>query len=165
MNRNMKRILLYSLCLFTFACTLKADSTMMPSDSKMAGMIRLYERFDSLYPKDTLVPEYLFKAADLAQGFHHEQLAFKYFDRILTDFPQSRKAAAALFMKAFLYDYNLGDKEQAKLLYSEFLEKYPGHQLAASAQASLDQLNAGLSDEEMVKLFQQRLDSTTGNTE
>lgn len=139
---------------------LKADTSLVPSEAKAAEIIRLYERFDSLFPADTLVPEYLFRAADLAQGFRHEQLALKWYARICKDFPDSRKAGAALFMTAFLYDYNLGEKEKAKSVYTAFLEKYPQHPLAPSAKASLEQLNLGLSDEELVKLFQQRADSS-----
>jgi hypothetical protein len=46
----------------------------------------------------------------------------------------------------------LQDKDNAKRYYSMFLEKYPNHELAASAKTSLEQIDIPL--EELVKKFQ-----------
>jgi TolA-binding protein len=100
--------------------------------------------------------EFLFRAGDLAQGIGNNSLSQECYSSIISSYAGSSKAPAAMFMKAFVTDQRLGDKEGAKRLYQEFLEKYPDHTLAVSAKATIDQLNSGLTDEELVKMFEQR---------
>lgn len=136
-----------------------ADSTRMLNDTVAEEVLKSYKEFVEKYPADSLAPSCLFKAADLANGMRRYKEAIDLYGQFREKFPDHRKSAAGLFLQAFIYDSNLHDKEKAKQLYSEFLQKYPTHDLAPSAKASLDQINMGLSDEQLIKLFQARSDS------
>ena len=74
----------------------------------------------------------------------------------MTSFPEFRKSPTALFMQAFIYETTIQDKEKAKEKYSAFIQKYPDHSLTTSAKASLDQLNANISDEELIRSFEEK---------
>lgn len=172
----MNRFPFFLALLFFFSCSspreealeriaqleqeLKSDSSLSPSADKASAMMKAYTEFADTYPSDSLSSEYLFRAADLAQGIHHEQAAVRMYERIRKDYPASKRAAAALFMEAFVLDYNLGEKDKAKRKYAEFIAAYPDHALTPSAKASLDQLNLGLTDEELVRMWEKNQDST-----
>jgi TolA-binding protein len=136
-----------------------SDSTRMLNPQVAEEVFKSYKEYSDKYPDDTISAAYLFKAADLANGIKKYKDAVELYARFREKYPMHRKAAAALFLQAFINDNNLQDKEKAKQLYSEFLEKYPDHQLAASAKISLEQLKMGLTDEELVKMFEAKQDS------
>jgi outer membrane protein assembly factor BamD (BamD/ComL family) len=136
-----------------------SDSTKMLDPKVAEDVFKSYQEYAEKYPDDTISPVYLFKAADLANGTRKYKEAVELYRQFGEKYPAHRKAAAALFLQAFSYENNLKDKEKAKLLYSDFLQKYPNHQLAASAKVSLEQLNMGLTDEELVKMFEAKQDS------
>jgi len=136
-----------------------SDSTKMLDATVAEETLKSYKEYAEKYPDDTASATYLFKSADLANGMRKYKEAIDLYGRFGEKYPTHRKAAASLFLQAFIYDNNLRDKEKAKQLYSEFLQKYPDHQLAASAKVSLEQLNMGLTDEELVKMFEAKQDS------
>ncbi len=113
-----------------------------------------YLVYADTYKEDTTSAGFLFKAGDLAHGLNRPKEAIAIFERLITTFPKYRKSSSALFMQAFIYETTLKDKENAKKKYKEFIIKYPDHKLTASAQASLEQLNANLSDEDLIKSFE-----------
>jgi TolA-binding protein len=83
--------------------------------------------------------------------------AIKFYDRILTDFPDYRKAPEALFLKGYVYENNLGRLDKAKEIYETFMAKYPENEFADDAKVSLQYL--GKSPEELIEIFQ-KSDST-----
>ena len=122
-----------------------------------------YEKYASTFPDDTASAGYLFKAADLAHGMKKSQDAVRLYKNFISRYPNHTKAAASYFLMAFVYDNDMHNKDTAKIYYKEFLEKFPNHQLAPSAKASLDQIEMGLTDEELVRMFEARLDSANKN--
>jgi TolA-binding protein len=135
------------------------DSTKM-LDPRIAGETLLqYQKYSESYPEDTASAGYLFKAADLAHGMRKSRDAIRLYKDFIFKYPQHAKVAASYFLMAFVYDNDLHQTDTAKIYYREFLEKFPNHQLAPSAKASLDQIELGLTDEELVKMFEARLDS------
>ena len=136
-----------------------SDSTRLLNSTVAEGVLKSYREFVEKYPADSLSVSYLFKGGDLANGMKNYILAIDLYRQFIEKFPDHHKAAAGLFMQAFIYDSNLHEKEKAKQLYLEFLKKYPGHELALSAQASLDQISMGLSDEQLIKMFEAKQDS------
>ncbi len=115
-----------------------------------------YLKYVETYPKDTLSPDFLFKAADLANGLKRHEESVNLFARLVIEYPEFRKSSAALFMQAFVLETEIKETEKAKEKYKEFLNKFPNHKLAPSARASLDQLNANLTDEELIKMFEEK---------
>ena len=59
-----------------------------------------------------------------------------------------------MFLKAFTFDNDLKDYENARKYYEEFLAKYPNNEFAESAKFLLD--NLGKSDEELRQIIEQK---------
>lgn len=135
------------------------DTTKMLNVAVATDVLKSYKEYCEKYSDDTIAATYLFKSADLSNGMRKYKDAVELFSEFLKKYPQHHKAPISLFLQAFIYENNLHDKEKAKQLYSEFLQKYPTHQMAASAKASLDQINSGMTDEELVKMFEAKQDS------
>ena len=139
--------------------SLFTDSSAVPDVEKALSLYTLYTGFAEQYKQDTLAPEYLFRAADLAQGIRHFRLALNCYDELLKFHPESRKSAAALFMEGFVLQEGLHQPDSAKMKYELFLQKYPDHVLASSAMGMLEQLRSGLTDEELIRSFEQKQDT------
>lgn len=135
------------------------DSTLNLNDSVALKVLESYLSYVRKFKDDSLAAEYLFKAADLSNGLHRTKESIDLYAKLIADYPGFKKAAAALFMQGFLYETALGDKAKAEEVYQKFLEKYPDHPLAQSAKASYQQLKAGISDEEMIRMFEAKQDS------
>jgi TolA-binding protein len=167
----MKKII-YAIVIFSFLVSCKSAKEKLSEEITMGeaklfsdslkslnvdesnNVLNNYLIYADKFKDDTLSANYLFKAADLANGLHRPKEAIAIFDRLRTSFPNYRKAPAALFMQGFIYETAMGEKAEAKEKYKEFVQKYPDHKLAPSAQASLDQLNANISDEDLIKSFE-----------
>ena len=109
------------------------------------------------FPKSKYRAEAYFELGKLYHGKVDKNLteeqcykqAIKYYESVFKNFPDDVNAPNALFMTAFLYANELGDLDSARDDYQKFLEKYPNHEMAASAQAELD--NLGVSAEEILQ--------------
>lgn len=128
------------------------DETTHKVDFQAANdYIRICELFAVLKPQDGLSPDYLHKAGETARAIRAFPKAVEIYDRIYANYPTYEKAAQALFLKAFTYDNDLGDKATAKALYEEFLTKFPEDDFADDTQFLL--ANLGKDDEEIIKSF------------
>ncbi|MBK7870422.1 MAG: tetratricopeptide repeat protein [Saprospiraceae bacterium] len=87
----------------------------------------------------------------MAGAIRDYEKALAFLAKINTDYPDYKRAPQALFMRAFTLDAELKRYNEAKVLYQEFLKKYPNDELAESAQFSLK--NLGKSEEEIVQGF------------
>ncbi len=114
-------------------------------------MIDLYQDYANSFPKDSLSPQYLFRAADISLNVFHSDATIRLFDRIMKDYPNFEGTPQLLFLKAFTYDYYMHKTDSASVYYHAFLDKYPQHPFAQDAQISLEQL--GKSPEEVIKGF------------
>jgi TolA-binding protein len=166
----MKKIFLLLSILSIFACAnqkrqealdkikdaeKKLTADLANLDIKAAKeLIQQYDAFVTAYPKDTSAANAMFKAGDLSQGIGEYGKAIKYWGDLREGFPAYRLTPDGMFLQAFTYENSLQDKDNAKRYYSMFLEKYPNHELAASAKTSLEQIDIPL--EELVKKFQQQ---------
>jgi TolA-binding protein len=121
---------------------------------KALDLIKLYEQYVDTYPDRADAPEYLFKAADISMNMRRPQATIALFDRIMTEYPDYEKSPSALFLKAFVYEDQLQDYENAKRYYELFLEKYPNSEFADDAEVSLQ--NLGKSPEELIKEFEKK---------
>jgi outer membrane protein assembly factor BamD (BamD/ComL family) len=172
----MKRICIVLILFVAVSCTsqkekllsqisenekkLFSDTTKLLNPKIALEEIELYKNFSNTFAKDSLAPLYLFKAADLVHGMGKEHEALELYDQFLSKYPNHAKAAVSTFLEAFIYDNDLHQRDSAKMKYKVFLEKYPEHKLAPSAKAALDQLETGMSDEELVKMFEAKSDSS-----
>lgn len=102
--------------------------------------------------KDDEVQKSLFDAANIANHTKKFDKALQIYDYVLAHPDDFSKAPAALFLKGFTYDEHLKNFDEARKIYTEFLEKYPEDGYAASVQASLK--NLGKSAEEIIQSFE-----------
>lgn len=121
---------------------------------KAIELIGLYEHFVRIYPQDEKAPEYLFKAADISMNMRRPHATIALFDRIINEYPDYNKSSSALFLKAFVYEDQLQDYENAKYNYELFLSKFPDSEFADDAEVSLK--NLGKSPEELIKEFEDK---------
>ena len=135
------------------------DSSLMVNPEKGKAMKEMYLKFADKYADDTLCANYLFKAADLSNGLHDPKSTVEILDRLLIKYPTHPKCAPALFLQAFVYDTELKLVDSAKVKYREFVQRFPNDPLAQSAEVTLQQLESGISDEELVRQFQMKNDS------
>jgi TolA-binding protein len=168
----MKYIIIIPLIVFFSSCqsakekltsTIKSGEEKLFNDSvksldkkEAESVFSNYLLYADTYKDDTLSAAFLFKAGDLANGMQRPKEAVAVFERLRKDYPTDKKASVALFMEAFIYETALEEKEKAKEIYKDFIQKYPDHKLYQSAKASLEQLNANLSDEELIRMFEQK---------
>lgn len=131
------------------------DETTHKVDFQAANdYIRMCELFALLKPQDGLSPDYLHKAGETARAIRAFPQAVAIYDRIYTQYPTYEKAAQTLFLKAFTYDNDLGDKATARVLYEEFLTKFPNDDFADDTQFLL--ANLGKDDEDIIKGFDKK---------
>lgn len=72
-----------------------------------------------------------------------------YFRTVYDKYPDHPDAPKALFMSAFILANELNKYDEATKSYNLFIEKFPNHELAASAKQELEYI--GLSPEEILK--------------
>ncbi len=117
-------------------------------------MNKSYLEFADQFPNDSLAPEYLFRAAEIDANVLGAQLAIGYYDRIIENHKNFDKYPETIFMKAFIYDRNFKNVKMAERFYKIFIKQFPDHELTDDARLSIQHL--GLSDEELIKMFQQK---------
>ncbi len=118
---------------------------------KAIAMIDMYISFADEYPQDTLSPEYLFRASEIAMNFDQPHNAVRFLTRIEDNYTDFSKYASSLFMKAMIYHYNIQDLAKAKEYYNIYIEKYPDHTFVKDAKGAL--MFIDLNDEQLIDLF------------
>ncbi len=86
---------------------------------------------------------------NLASKYMEEQnwqKAEEYFNKICEEHPNGLFSSKALFMVGYINANHLKDYDKARKYYTEFLNKYPDHELAVAAKYELDNLGKGLDD-------------------
>jgi outer membrane protein assembly factor BamD (BamD/ComL family) len=138
--------------IMTMETRLFAPSAKAISKESADSLISEYELFIKDYPKDSLAPVYLFKAAGMSMNLGDGARAITFFDRMVKEYPAHPKAALALFFKGYVQENILRDLGKAKETYLLFLEKYPGNEFADDAKASIE--NLGKTPEQMIREFE-----------
>ncbi len=133
---------------------LKDSTQAMPSLQSINNTIAAYTHFYTEFEQDSLAPNAMFQAASLYRLKRDFNAAIKLWEDIQEDHPNSMQASQSLFLKAFTYENELKNLGKAKQFYSEFLRKYPDHELASSAEFSLKYL--GKPAEDILKDFEQK---------
>lgn len=86
---------------------------------------------------------------DLANQYMAQEkwkLAEENFEKILQEYPNGVYSSKAMFMVGFINANYLNNFEKARKYYSEFLEKYPSHDLADDAKYELENLGKDIDD-------------------
>ncbi len=159
----MKSKIAFLILLIFFGCSSnKSDKELFDEaqmDLKEQKFPEAATAFDELindYPESELAPEALSQLASIYQNKQIKSLsdkenlekAIQLFKKLHDDYPESDYAPSGLFMAGFIYANELHNYEAASAIYKQFLTEYPDDELAASAQAELD--NMGLSPEQIL---------------
>ncbi|OFX49043.1 MAG: hypothetical protein A2046_14715 [Bacteroidetes bacterium GWA2_30_7] len=129
------------------------DSSKLTLNKNIANeLVKNYENYVNEYKTDTVCPMYLFKAGELSMSLNDGMKAMMLYKRIEQEYPNYKKVAVSIFLQAFLYENYLNDKESAKRTYSNFISKYPNHELVKDAKASLENIDIPLED--LIKQFE-----------
>jgi len=107
------------------------------------------EAFALSLPANPEVPEYLYKAAEVARSLRTMPKAMSLYDWILEEYADHPKAPTTLFIKGFLLEQEFGQNDEARKIYEQFISQYPEHEMASSAKFLLN--NMGKSDEEILQ--------------
>jgi tetratricopeptide (TPR) repeat protein len=125
------------------------------NDSAAKAVLLAYDAFATAFPEDSLSPEFLFKAGEVALGLNKPLQALGFFERTAENYTSHDKGAYSLFLQAYIFDNHLDDDNKAEGIYRAFIEQYPNHPMTKDATFSLD--NLGKSDEELIREFEERL--------
>jgi outer membrane protein assembly factor BamD (BamD/ComL family) len=131
---------------------LKQDSLKVRDEVAAYNLQLAYTDFASSFPKDTLAPAYLFKAANLSMSMNWGKSSVDIINKFTETYPDDKRIPEALFYKAFVYDNQLNDDAKAGECYRNFIKRFPSHAFAASAEASIK--NLGKTDEELIREFE-----------
>ena len=128
-----------------------SDVSKIPNPATADSMIKMYVSYADQFQDDTLAPEYLFRAGDIANGIGKPKDALGYFGRVQR-YPNYKKVSTALFLQGFVSENSLADIDGARRYYLKFLAQYPNHKLATDVKNSL--ANLGKTPEEMIRDFE-----------
>ena len=122
-------------------------------DKRLAeAAIKAYSDFTVTFPDDSMTPEYLFRASDLAQGNKQYQQAAVYLETIIEKHKEYRKYETACFMAAFIYDTYLENinhgGDRAKTLYEFVISHYPNTKQAEDSKVLVKYI--GMPDSVMI---------------
>lgn len=120
---------------------------------KAQALLDVYKAYANTYPQDSLAPDYLFRAANLAKTMHEGEQGITLYDRIIKDYPSWKRLPDVYYLKAFTIDSDLDRKGEAKTAYEEVIARYPDHAFAKDARAMIDNLQ--YTDEELIQRFQE----------
>ena len=121
------------------------------------ALVDVYKAYANANPLDTMAPEYLFRAANVAKSLHEGEAGIALYDRIIKDYPGWGRLADVYYLKAFTIDSELGHKGEAEAAYREVIAKYPDHAFAKDAKAMIENLQ--YTDEQLIQRFQAMQDS------
>jgi outer membrane protein assembly factor BamD (BamD/ComL family) len=85
--------------------------------------------------------------------------AIQNFEKVLKYYPEGTNAPKAMFMIGFIHANNTKNLEEAKKYYTKFIEKYPQHELANSADYELKHLG---QDVNLLPMFRDADKDTLG---
>jgi len=160
--KSGKILLVVLILLIGMACSNSSDkekfdkAQQLVMQDKIDEAIKEYSILIKEYPRSNFTPTAIFEIAKLYQqkaglssekNSNIEKAASNYLE-VFKNYERSKEAPQALFMTAFLYANELEKMDSAKILYNQFLKKYPDNEMAVSARAELD--NLGLSPEEIL---------------
>jgi hypothetical protein len=111
--------------------------------------IDLSESFALAFPEEKMAPVYLFQAADISRALGSIPKVISLYDWIYLYYPEFSKASLALFLKGYTLDAELKKYDEAKVIYENFLIKYPQDSLSKDVKFLL--ANLGKSDDALFK--------------
>jgi hypothetical protein len=121
----------------------------------VAGVaIKAYYDFTTMFPEDSLTPDYIFKSAEIATATKQYPQALAYYQTIEEKYTSYSLYKESLFLQASLLDNFINDDAKAKVVYEKLIAKYPSSSYANDAKFAI--ANLGKTDEELHKEFMKK---------
>jgi hypothetical protein len=118
------------------AANSKITSNSQGFNPAVAGeLIKSYMDYAEKYPEDTMAPGCIYKAAELQRTLRQGQEAFDSYGKIIEKYSNYELIPMCYFFRAFVMDDIMNNDAKAKELYREFINKYPNHKFAETANA------------------------------
>jgi tetratricopeptide (TPR) repeat protein len=116
---------------------------------RVQQFISLSEAYAYAYPEDARSPAILMNAATAGQTGKMAAKSVELFDWVWRSYPEFPEAPLTLFLKGFIYENDIQNKDQAIETYNLFLKKYPDHPRAREAKFLLENIHT--SNEGLIK--------------
>lgn len=110
-----------------------------------------YSDFVNFHNTEEMAPEFLFRAAKLANEIGKPRRAIEYLVNLHDGFPRYERRTEAVFLIGFIYENVLNDRPMAEMYYEQVVELYPESSWAEDARLSLKLLY--LTDDEKIQIF------------
>lgn len=130
---------------------LKTKNAIEDKDAALE-LIEKVELYAKDFPQDSLTPELLFKAGDVAKGSGEFGKAVQLWGQVWRNYKSYPKAPMALFLQGYTFDADLRDAKMAAKYYNQFLLQYPDHELAEQARQLLTVVDT--KPEDLIKKFE-----------
>lgn len=108
--------------------------------------LQVCQRILAEYPEGNYAPWARFGVAESYRFKNQPREALENYKLFFERYPDKQPSALSLFLIGYIYNNNLQVPDSAKMYYEQFLQKYPGHDLAPTVQFELETL--GLSPHE-----------------
>ncbi len=129
----------------------KLRSEVELDSSEVSRLQNMYKTYVEAFPQDSVSPYLMLKAGNLFQGaFNNNSEALRVYDQIMNDYQDHEIVPHAMFMRAYVYDENIKDKDLAVEQYRALISAFPNHPLSLDATNLLHLLQDTLSTEEQV---------------
>jgi outer membrane protein assembly factor BamD (BamD/ComL family) len=92
------------------------------------------------YPAGKLAAPSQYMLAESYRDKKDYQRAVELYKEFVRKYPDLHQTPVAMFLIGFIYNNNLNMHDSARVAYQAFVEKYPHHDLTASAQFELQTL-------------------------
>jgi TolA-binding protein len=113
-------------------------------------VIRECEAFIGKYPKDSMVEFLLLQTSNYQVTQQRYRLSLVQLDKLIRVYPSSKYIPTALFLKGEILNANLKDKEKAKQVWAELINRFPKNVWSEQASILLQNIDVE-SDEELFK--------------
>lgn len=126
-------------------------------ENKIEESANLYEQLIKENPEGDYTAKACYDLGTIYKNGLHPKLsreiqlskAIEYYTIAFEKFPESKESPQSLFMIGFIQNNELLDYAAATKTYKTFITKFPNHELAASANAELN--NMGLTPEQILE--------------
>lgn len=107
--------------------------------------------FAMLQPQNQLVTDFLYKASETSRAIQKYERALDIYEWLIKKYPDYSKIGQIHFLYAFTLDNDLGNIEEARVAYNDFINKFPNSDFIDDAKFLIE--NLGKTEEEIIESF------------
>jgi len=141
-------LLMFVSCgLFKSAGDLFSEAEIKRNSGEVNEALELLQKIVIKHTDHEIAPEAQYLIAEIYyRDMRDYSKAIEQYGLVKTNFPEAKQVPFSFFMQGFIYANMLADFKQAEAHYSEFLEKYPDHELHQSVEFELKYLGKEIKE-------------------